>query len=82
MTISNSFFSGDGGKVQPKLSFFVNKHSKENSPQVDAKSSEADGSNEDDNADDIQELIKENIAVPRVKNEHDLLLRDELKTIR
>ena len=82
MTISNSFFSGDGGKVQPKLSFFVNKHSKENSPQVDAKSFEADGSNEDDNADDIQELIKENIAVPRVKNEHDLLLRDELKTIR
>lgn len=49
VTISNNFFSGDGGKVQPKLSFFINKTGKENTPQ-----SVAESTNNISNSDNIK----------------------------
>lgn len=91
VVVSNTFFSGDGGKVQPKLSFFVNKN-KENMPQLpetfrdavkdkDDKENSSKGSTSETN--DVEcDFIEELVSVPIVKDERDLVLREEIKEMR
>ncbi|XP_052767328.1 uncharacterized protein LOC128208055 isoform X2 [Mya arenaria] len=72
MNISKSFFTDDGSKVQPKLSFFMNK-GKENKQK-----------SEDDDVDaaDLDcELIMELCATPRIKNERDAAVNKEIEEI-
>ncbi|XP_053400290.1 uncharacterized protein LOC128557215 [Mercenaria mercenaria] len=86
--ISNSFFSGEGGKAQPTLSFFMsNKKSLTNKKLSSAKWPEAGTSRdiEDEDDDDIGdidcELIKELSDFPKVKNEADVELKNEIRAI-
>ena len=80
MAISKSFFSQDGGKAQPTLSFFMSDKKgrpQNKNPAVKKKSSSC--IDEDTEEDDV---VIEHIEFPKVKNELDVDLMKEIQTIR
>lgn len=85
LQISNSFFTGDGGKAQPTLSFFMTNKSSSQKKAEDKSNFEAldDAVDDDNDIGDIDcELIKELSDFPKVKNEADVSLRNEIRAMK
>ncbi|XP_052276261.1 uncharacterized protein LOC127875320 isoform X2 [Dreissena polymorpha] len=78
--ISNSFFTESATNLQPTLSYFMKNGNKENVNVTEENNSGAENS-VDNSADLDCELMMEMCAVPRIKNEADVTLRDEVKQI-